>query len=134
LCFLHPEAAPAGSNIVVRIALTLPPFEGSRRVTWCQAVGSAWQVGIEFLDQDMLFRLRMVEQICHIEHYRRTLRESQGARPSAPPLPNPLSLDAGFRDAVTLAAWRIQHGEILFDDTGFGIEQDAYDARYYPLP
>jgi hypothetical protein len=67
-----------GSNILVWNALTSPPFEGSCRVTWCQADGSAWQVGVEFLDQGMLFRLRMVEQIYHIEHYRRTLHESQG--------------------------------------------------------
>ncbi len=78
LCFLHPQAASVGSNIVVRIALTSPPFEAACRVTWCQADGNAWQVGVEFLDQDILFRLRMVEQICHIEHYRRTVQESQG--------------------------------------------------------
>jgi hypothetical protein len=41
-------------------------------VAWCQADVGAWQVGIEFLDQDDLFRLRMVEQICHIEQYRTT--------------------------------------------------------------
>ena len=78
LCFRHPEAVPVGSNIFVRIALTVPPFEASCRVTWCQADGNAWQVGVEFHDQDVLFRLRMVEQICHIEHYRRTVHESQG--------------------------------------------------------
>ncbi|MEK7759100.1 MAG: PilZ domain-containing protein [Pseudomonadota bacterium] len=78
LCFMHPQAAPVGSNIVVRIALTSPPFEAACRVTWCQADGNAWQVGVVFLDQDILFRLRMVEQICHIEHYRRTVHESQG--------------------------------------------------------
>jgi len=78
LCFLHPQAAPVGSNIIVRIALTVPPFEAACRVTWCQADGNAWQVGVEFLDKDILFRLRMVEQICHIEHYRRTVQESQG--------------------------------------------------------
>ena len=78
LCFRHPEAVPVGSNIVVRIALTVPPFEASCRVTWCQADGNAWQVGVEFLDQDILFRLRMVEQICHIEHYRRSVQENQG--------------------------------------------------------
>jgi len=78
LCFLHPQAAPVGSQVVVRIALTSPPFEAACRVTWCQADGNAWQVGVEFLDQDILFRLRMVEQICHIEHYRRTVSESQG--------------------------------------------------------
>jgi hypothetical protein len=78
LCFLYPEAASVGSTIIVRIALTSPPFEAACRVTWCQADGNAWQVGVEFLDQDMLFRLRMVEQICHIEHYRRTVQENQG--------------------------------------------------------
>ena len=78
LCFLYPYAAPVGSNIIVRIAFTSPPFEASCRVTWCQADGNAWQVGVEFLDQDILFRLRMVEQLCHIEHYRRTVQASQG--------------------------------------------------------
>ena len=78
LCFLSPQAAPVGGHITVRIALTSPPFEAACRVTWCQPDGSAWQVGVEFLDQDILFRLRMVEQICHIEHYRRTVRENQG--------------------------------------------------------
>ena len=78
LCFRHPEAAPVGSHIVVRIALTVPPFEASCRVTWCQEDGNAWQVGVEFLDQDILFRMRMVEQICHIEHYRRSVQENQG--------------------------------------------------------
>jgi len=78
LCFRHPEAAPVGSIIVVRIVFTVPAFEASCRVTWCQADGNAWQVGVEFLDQDILFRLRMVEQICHIEHYRRSVQENQG--------------------------------------------------------
>ena len=77
LCFQHPQAAPIGSVIVVRIALTSPPFEACCRVTWCQADVGAWQVGVEFMDQDDLFRLRMVEQICHIEQYR-TAAASQG--------------------------------------------------------
>ena len=77
LCFRYPEVAPIGSVIVVRIALTSPPFEACCRVAWCQADVGAWQVGVEFLDQDDLFRLRMVEQICHIEQYR-TTTASQG--------------------------------------------------------
>src|SRR4030066_635227 len=34
LCFLYPEAAPVGSTIIVRIALTSPPFEARCQVTW----------------------------------------------------------------------------------------------------
>lgn len=78
LCFKYPEAAPVGSKIIVRIALTSPPFEARCQVTWCQKDGNAWQVGVEFIDQDDLFRARMVEQICHIEQYRCTMRESEG--------------------------------------------------------
>jgi len=78
LCFKHPDAVPVGSSIVVRIALTSPPFELRCQVSWCQADGPAWQVGVEFLDPDDLFRARMVEQICHIEQYRRSVREREG--------------------------------------------------------
>lgn len=78
LCFCYPEAAAVGSTVVVRIMLTTPPFEACCRVSWCQADGSAWHVDVEFLDQDDLFRVRMVEQICHIEQYRRMVRASQG--------------------------------------------------------
>lgn len=78
LCFKYPEAVPVGSRIVVRIALTSPPFEVNCQVAWCQADGNAWQVGVEFLDRVDQFRARMVEQICHIEQYRRTARDAEG--------------------------------------------------------
>lgn len=78
LCFKYPEAVLVGSNIIVRIVLTKPLFEACCKVAWCQADGNAWQVGIAFLDQDDLFRVRMAEQICYIELYRRTVRESEG--------------------------------------------------------
>lgn len=78
LCFQYPEAPPVGGVFIVRIALTAPPFEACCRVVWCQADVGSWQVGVEFLDQEDLFRLRMVEQICHIEHYRSTVRVNEG--------------------------------------------------------
>ena len=78
LCFLYPSALPIGSLVSARISLTTPPFEANCRVTWCQVDGQAWQVGVEFLSQDDLYKLRMVEQICHIEQYRRDIRENQG--------------------------------------------------------
>ena len=78
VCFQYPKAIALGSIILVRIALTVPPFEACCRVTWCQADIGSWQVGVEFLDQEDLFRVRMVEQICHIEHYRRAMRDNHG--------------------------------------------------------
>ena len=78
VCFQYPKAIALGSIILVRIALTVPPFEACCRVSWCQADIGSWQVGVEFLDQEDLFRVRMVEQICHIEHYRRAMRDLHG--------------------------------------------------------
>ena len=78
VCFQYPKAIARDSIILVRIALTVPPFEACCRVSWCQADIGSWQVGVEFLDQEDLFRVRMVEQICHIEHYRRAMRDLHG--------------------------------------------------------
>jgi hypothetical protein len=78
LCFQIPESVPVGDLITVRIALTRPAFEVEARVIWCLADGPAWQVGVEFVDPNDQFRARMVEQICHIEQYRREQQEQAG--------------------------------------------------------
>lgn len=78
LSFRHPVALAPGEPVRVRIALVSPPFEADCRVAWCRADADGFQVGVEFLHPEDLYRLRMVEQICHIEHYRRELREREG--------------------------------------------------------
>jgi hypothetical protein len=78
LCFRYPTAVAKGGVIRVRIAIAAPAFEARCRVIWCQPEGDAFQVGVEFLDRDDLFRARMVEQICHIEQYRQEVREHDG--------------------------------------------------------
>ena len=39
-------------------------------VAWCRKQPDDYLVGIAFIDEDTLFRARMVEQVCQIEHYR----------------------------------------------------------------
>jgi hypothetical protein len=72
-----------GVMVRLKIALTEPAFETQARVIWCQAEDTGWQVGVEFLDPEDRFRARMVEQICHIERYRRELLEREGRRLSS---------------------------------------------------
>ena len=62
----------------MRITLVSPAFEAVGKVVWCRGSDGHFIVGVEFLDEVDLFRARMVEQICHIEHYKKTLRESEG--------------------------------------------------------
>lgn len=70
LCFRYPQRLEPGDVVQLRIPSVSPPFTAASRVVWCQADGPAWQVGVEFLDADDLYRARMIEQVCHIEQYR----------------------------------------------------------------
>ncbi len=47
-------------------------------VVWCEKSGSAFEIGIEFEKSKDAFRLRMIEQICHIEHYRKEVSRVEG--------------------------------------------------------
>ncbi|UVE19364.1 PilZ domain-containing protein [Pseudomonas sp. LS44] len=39
-------------------------------VAWCRKQAGDYLVGVAFIDEDSLFRARMVEQVCQIEQYR----------------------------------------------------------------
>lgn len=56
-----------------------PSFEIDGRVVWSKPVGDMYEVGVEFIvSKEKLFLLKMVEQICHIEHYRNELLQKEG--------------------------------------------------------
>ncbi len=67
-----------GAIIRVKIPLVLPVFQAVGRVTWCRPIKDFFEIGVEFLDCDDIFRARMVEQICHIEHYRQQALAQDG--------------------------------------------------------
>lgn len=56
------------------VELRIPLFGDQARypgiVAWCRKQSEDYLVGIAFIDEDTLFRARMVEQVCQIEHYR----------------------------------------------------------------
>jgi len=67
-----------GSVINLRIASVEPAFESEARVVWCMPVAQGFDLGVAFLNAEDAFRARMVEQICHIESYRRRLMSDEG--------------------------------------------------------
>jgi hypothetical protein len=73
----HDPCAPA-HVVTVRINYVHPPFESRARVAWCRPCDGEYELGLAFIDPDDAFRARMVEQVCHIEHYRRQVRETEG--------------------------------------------------------
>jgi phage tail tape-measure protein len=47
-------------------------------VIWCLAASDGYEVGVEFREVEDAYRARMVEQVCHIEHYRLWVKEVEG--------------------------------------------------------
>ena len=78
LSFSAGQLYTTGEVVRLRISLVSPAFEALGKVVWCHGSEGHYIVGVEFLDEMDLFRARMVEQICHIEHYKKTLREEEG--------------------------------------------------------
>lgn len=83
LSFHSPTAVEIGRTISIYIPLVLPKFEAHGRVVWCRKVEDGYEVGVEFIDLDEAFRARMVEQICHIEAYRKKVYKEGGRRLSS---------------------------------------------------
>ena len=77
LAFDSPHELAAGAQIWLRIPLVRPAFTAAAQVVWCKQEGGAFRVGVTFVDAHDAFRARMVEQICHIEDYRRQVRATQ---------------------------------------------------------
>jgi PilZ domain-containing protein len=76
---LEPE-----SFISFRIPYLRPAFEvAAARVAWCRREGDQYMVGVQFPDSEEAFRVRMVEQICHIESYRREVEQREGRKLTA---------------------------------------------------
>ncbi|MGE5601154.1 MAG: PilZ domain-containing protein [Pseudomonadota bacterium] len=67
-----------GIVVEVRFTFVRPMFETKARVVWCSARESGFELGVEFLDPEDAFRARMVEQVCHIENYKKVVHETEG--------------------------------------------------------
>lgn len=80
LAFTSHSQLQQGMIIRIMIPLIKPVFEALGRVSWCKPEGPHYEVGVEFLDDDDVFRARMVEQICHIEHYKQDVLEKEGRK------------------------------------------------------
>jgi len=67
-----------GSHLIVRIDSVEPVFEAVGVVRWNAVRDGEHEVGVQFLDDETRFRLRMVEQVCQIEKFRQSCLENDG--------------------------------------------------------
>ncbi len=76
LCFQSNNFIDDGLELMIRIPIIKPPFAADSVVVWCQENDNHFNVGVKFNDKETEFRVRMVEQICHIEEYRNNILEA----------------------------------------------------------
>jgi len=80
LSFSSARALDPGTLISIRISCVQPGFKARAQVVWCRRDSNGFLIGVAFIERGDLFRARMVEQICHIEHYRAEVLASEGRR------------------------------------------------------
>jgi hypothetical protein len=88
LCFTADRPLARGTRIHLHIPLMQQTseldaaestaFEADGVVAWCRREGQSYAVGVQFADQSTHFGVRMVEQVCHIEHYRYDVLQEEG--------------------------------------------------------
>ena len=71
---------PLQVDQIVRVSIPLLKKDQhlSEKDVWCEQSQNGYEVGIEFEGSKDVFRLRMIEQICHIEHYRKEVKLAEG--------------------------------------------------------
>ena len=73
-----PRGFRRGTSIELRIPLLGDAARYAGVIAWSRKQVSDYWVGIAFIDEDTLFRARMVEQVCRIEQYRRQREQASG--------------------------------------------------------
>jgi len=61
-----------GDSVEIIIPFLTPPFSAHGHIIWCEQYINHFLLGIGFDDNQQAYAIRMIEQICHIEHYMQT--------------------------------------------------------------
>ena len=84
LAFLSDTAIKLDTIIGLPMPHLRPAFQlPAARVAWCHQEGSSFAVGVQFLDAAEACQVRMVEQVCPIESYRRDVEQREGRQLTA---------------------------------------------------
>ena len=69
---------PVDAVVSLRIPCVTAAFQARGKVVWCRAGDKGYDIGVAFLESEALYQLRMIEQICHIEHYKLEILKNEG--------------------------------------------------------
>ncbi|EGL55053.1 hypothetical protein MAMP_02047 [Methylophaga aminisulfidivorans MP] len=78
LCFCSAAPIAVGTLVEINILACKPGFTAKGIISWCKPEGNQYLVGVNFQSKAMTYALRMVEQICYIEDYRKRISANTG--------------------------------------------------------
>jgi hypothetical protein len=74
--------SPNSIELLERVRICIPILDQDHfligNVVWCEKSKIGYEIGLEFERTRDIFRVRMIEQICHIEHYRKEVARVEG--------------------------------------------------------
>jgi len=80
LAFDSPVEFHVDAVVKIKMPSTKPVFKVDAVVQWCRELKGRFEMGVRFLDPEDAFKVRMVEQICHISEYRKEAQKVTGKR------------------------------------------------------
>ncbi len=78
IAFKSPRALRLGQNVSVSFPLLDESVSLGGKVVWNKKTDKGFLIGLEFEDPQALYQCRMIEQICHIQHYRQQVEQQEG--------------------------------------------------------
>jgi hypothetical protein len=78
LSFNASDRIKIDEHIKIRFPVLKNEMELKGRVVWCEKSKQGYEVGLEFDDPKELERLKVIEQITHIEKYRDAVHSREG--------------------------------------------------------
>ncbi len=78
LCFVNQYPVNTDEHIRITIPVFVPKFVLNGIVRWCKQVDTQFLVGVAFQEESMVFEVKLLEQICHIESYRKHVKAERG--------------------------------------------------------
>lgn len=78
LSFWAEQTIPIGKIITITMPSISSHFKIKGEVVWCKKSGKHFIIGVQFHNSEESFTARMVEQICHIESYRKYILNKEG--------------------------------------------------------
>ena len=74
-------------TVTEHVRVTIPILDRDNvligNVAWCEETVGGYEIGVEFEKSRDFYRMRMIEQVCHIEHYRSEVLRKDGRELSA---------------------------------------------------